>query len=510
MKVAIDNINCTLIKSTSKERDFMDETLSFWVKGAEFSDAYRKGYWDGYRHLYRSGTRTFLSGLLPLVIQACDGGNVRINVVDRRRRPKTDSISFGTSEWVALLEDSGFKDVSVSRCRLQVNGVKNIIRKRLGGSSVPVRWSRGIVQLPTGTGKTILAAALIQRFYDLPSLFLVDRKDPLWQTKEVFEQIFKERIGVIGDGRMDIQHHTVATVQTVSRAIKANSRQFRKYLDSIRLLVVDECHKVANNDYLKVLRKIPAYYRIGLSATPLEKDSVDGLYLIGALGDVIYELSSQDAVAKGYLAKPIVRFIDIRDPVIDTRPIYTGDVKQRQQAARENYQEVYKLGIIDNESRNRRIVRCVRKAFKLARPTMVLVRSLRHGYVLTKLLQKALPDARVGYLKGRDKSIHRRRTTKDFKRGRLDVLVASTIFDEAVDIPNIRTLVLAGGGRSPIKAIQRVGRGMRRKEGRDNTLRVIDFLDRTHKYLLEHSLERLKIYERKGYTIKAKYVDTGV
>jgi len=503
MEVTVDNINCVLTKSKSSERDFVEETLSFWVSGAEYSQAYRKGYWDGYRRLYRRGARNFLSGLLPLVAKACAGGNITLSIIDRRDRPKRAiSTNLSTESWVSLLESSGIRNPSYARCKLQVDGIKTILHNRFGD----LRWSRGIIQLPTGTGKTILAAGLIQTLYDLPSLFLVDRKDPLWQTKEVFEKLFDDKIGIIGDGKLDIQHHTVATVQSVSNALKS-SRPFARYLGTIGLLVVDECHKVANNNYLKVIRNIPAYFRIGLSATALERESVDTLYLIGALGDVIYELSSQEAVKRGFLAKPIVRFIQIKEPVINTHAIYSGNVEERQQAARENYQEVYRVGVVENETRNKRIIRFTKKAFEKGYPTMVLVRSLYHGRALTRNIRKSLPEAVVEYLSGADASIRRRETTRRFRSGKVDVLIASTIFDEAVDIPNIRYLILAGGGKSPIKSIQRIGRGMRKKKG-ENILRVIDFFDQTHKYLLEHSLARLKVYERKGYTIKAKGIVT--
>ena len=109
-----------------------------------------------------------------------------------------------------------------------------------------------------------------------------------------------------------------------------------------------------------------------------------------------------------------------------------------------------------NETRNKRIVRLTKKAFEKGYPTMVLVRSIYHGRTLTRDIRESIPDAVVEYLRGADPSIRRRETTRRFRSGKVDVLIASTIFDEAVDIPNIRYLILAGGGKSPIKLTQEI------------------------------------------------------
>ena len=67
-------------------------------------------------------------------------------------------------------------------------------------------------------------------------------------------------------------------------------------------------------------------------------------------------------------------------------------------------------------------------------------------------------------------------------------------------MPNIRTLIIGGGGASTIKSIQRVGRGLRPKKG-SNTLIVIEFYDMTHKFLEDHSEQRLAAYSQEGFEI---------
>jgi superfamily II DNA or RNA helicase len=83
-------------------------------------------------------------------------------------------------------------------------------------------------------------------------------------------------------------------------------------------------------------------------------------------------------------------------------------------------------------------------------------------------------------------------------QGRISVLLASTIFDEGEDVPSIDAVVLAEGVKTNINALQRVGRGMRKKEGA-NDLWVVDFVPLGHPKLIEHGLARTKAFESREY-----------
>ena len=85
------------------------------------------------------------------------------------------------------------------------------------------------------------------------------------------------------------------------------------------------------------------------------------------------------------------------------------------------------------------------------------------------------------------------------KRGEL-AIIASTIFDEGVDIPEVGSLILAVGGKSTIKTLQRVGRALRPKKG-ENEVEIYDFIDWGNKYLLSHSRQRLQDYMDEGFHI---------
>ena len=77
--------------------------------------------------------------------------------------------------------------------------------------------------------------------------------------------------------------------------------------------------------------------------------------------------------------------------------------------------------------------------------------------------------------------------------GEPQITIASTIFDEGIDVRPLDTLILAGGGKSPTRALQRIGRILRPYKGKNNAI-AVDFMD-TCKYMQGHSSQRLKIYK---------------
>ena len=99
-----------------------------------------------------------------------------------------------------------------------------------------------------------------------------------------------------------------------------------------------------------------------------------------------------------------------------------------------------------------------------------------------------------------DKNVRTEQMAKA-KAGELDVLVATSVLDEGVDISGFRALIMAGGYKSLRLVLQRVGRILRKKET-DNTALVYDFCDSFNKITYDHSMKRLKIYQNEGFDIK--------
>ncbi len=92
-----------------------------------------------------------------------------------------------------------------------------------------------------------------------------------------------------------------------------------------------------------------------------------------------------------------------------------------------------------------------------------------------------------------------------FRTGQLPCIISTNILDEGVDVPKINVLILASGGKSAIRVLQRVGRALRKKvQGELNIASIIDFNHLGNKHLEEHSKERLKIYRKEKFEIKTE------
>jgi len=146
--------------------------------------------------------------------------------------------------------------------------------------------------------------------------------------------------------------------------------------------------------------------------------------------------------------------------------------------------------------RNLRICQKAEELFREGRQVMILVQRIEHGKTLDDLLWSFKGPSFIPhqFISGKEKSEDREKALEEFKNGDLPVLIATTILDEGVDVPKIDALIIAGGNKARIGALQRIGRGLR-TGGNFSNLKVVDFADLTQKYLIRHALARLKIYK---------------
>jgi superfamily II DNA or RNA helicase len=168
------------------------------------------------------------------------------------------------------------------------------------------------------------------------------------------------------------------------------------------------------------------------------------------------------------------------------------------------YNEVYNNYIVDNEYRNNSIIKACKKLVEEGRKVLILVTRVEHGKKLLKMLDS---DLRAASLDGKNKTEVRMDAIRAMKEGELDVLVASRIFDQGIDIQELDALILAGSGKSTARALQRIGRVIRiGPENKKNAI-VVDFIDNC-KYLRKHSQARMKIYStEKLFSIKVKKLE---
>ena len=92
---------------------------------------------------------------------------------------------------------------------------------------------------------------------------------------------------------------------------------------------------------------------------------------------------------------------------------------------------------------------------------------------------------------------------KDLQSGKTKHIIATTVFDDGMDLPELRTIILAGGGKSKVASLQRIGRGLRKATGKQ-VFTLIDFKDTSGRIMKRHSKMRKDTWIEEGFDIEEK------
>lgn len=473
MIIKVTNTKCYVQKEDRDQQAHFRQLvkhLSTYAPGFQFTKQYKtykktKGEhgWNGKVHLFNEGM--FSTGLLPRVGEFLKR-KTRVTIQDERIQKQVSCAA-----------------TQVNLRDYQVEAIIAALQNKWSG----MWWPRGIIQLATGGGKTEVAAAMIQML-KVPTLFLVDKKSLLYQTAERFSD-YGIPTNIIGDGKWESPSTensvAVATIQTLmSKKTQANP-ELLSFFDKVEQVFFDESHHIAcsikkGNTFVRLSEMLPyTYMRWGLTATPFMKDEYSNLLLEGATGSVLYVESNDDLIQKEYLTPPKVKMI----------------VTNKDESVPNAWPDCYTMGIVHNKERNNRICQ---ETLDNEGPVLILVQKIDHGFNLQKRFKEL--GKNVTFLYGLDDNDTRTAAVKRLRSGKDHALIASTIYDEGIDIPEIKTLVLAGGGKSIIKGLQRIGRGLRLSQGKEFVM-VIDFMDYVTNRLRVHSRARKTLWEKEKFEL---------
>lgn len=362
---------------------------------------------------------------------------------------------------------------------------------QLAAVRAAVEHRRGLLQLPTAAGKTEIAVGITRA---LPGrwLFLSNRGQLAKQAADRFA-LRGTPTGLFIEGTSQQLDLPVVCASFQSLLAALDSRDARKakmardLLSSATGLIVDEAHIAPAATYQRVLMLAHnAFTRIGLSATPLDRSDGMQLRTIGLFGPIIYRLEAKSLIERGMLAVPTVRLL---------RCVHAP-------SAWETYAELYQGSIVHNEARNALLVQAAQRA---AKPGFLFVREVAHGKLLERALMNAGVRAQLVY--GTHSVEHRMRETKRLAQGHFDFIVCSVVFQEGIDVSELRSVIQGPGGKSNKDVLQRMGRGMRPDRDSEGNLRdgggafeVWDIQDEGIPVLERHSRARRKAYLSQGFT----------
>ncbi|UXD22077.1 hypothetical protein IPA_01395 [Ignicoccus pacificus DSM 13166] len=350
------------------------------------------------------------------------------------------------------------------------------------------------IQAATGAGKTEMAVALVKDLMDkgiIKKVFFLSLNRTLnIQAAERFRKYGIEA-GLVDSENFQIDKPVVAcTVQTLYKSLeklgKARKVESEKVEDVLiegfdlglekskklvneylraDMIVVDEVQHVPARTVAEVIQANPFSLRLGLSATPWRDDGRD-VMIYALIGDIAERrIYSSELIAKGYLV-PVEIYMWQRKLEVDEemKDLLRGLQGAQKYAKLKNF-------VFYNDKRNEEIAEIVRVAPK---PVLVLTKEIKHANEIFKKIKEKGISAMV--LTGKESSVQRETALRLIKEEKLDALVATTLADEGLDLPPLRTLVLAAGGRSQTRTLQRIGRVTRPYPGKKVGI-VVDIWD---------------------------------
>jgi len=455
----------------------LKKLLSFVVKDAQFTPAGQKG-WDGVVYLVNSKGE-FPSGLLSNVEAFCKENNLPFQITDKRKLLETEPV------------------IQLQERLKELNLVPRNYQSRAANLLPHTR--QGIIRACTGSGKSLIAALMAAKI-NKPTIIYVIGLDLLNQFHKLFTDVFQEEIGYIGNGVCKIRKFNIASVWTIGRALdikpedlidddeaqdkedyeESNKAGILRLLATAKLHIIDECHISTTTTIRSIHKAIDPEYIFGLSGTPYRDDNSD-LMINGILGPIVTEVPASELISQKILAQPEITFLEVP-----------------KQNLTDSYPTIYKEYIVDNDARNQLVVSEAIRLQKAGFKPLILYKTINHGKTLFKMISEQTDKVRI--LSGKDSLDKRDKVKAEIYDNKIDIILASTIFDIGVSIDCLSALILAGGGKSSIRALQRIGRVIRSYPGK-TIVPVIDFYDCV-KYLRNHSLSRAEVYKsEKGFIL---------
>ena len=467
-----DEVNIKLEGIDLDVRKALVNAFKYDVPYARYLPAVRLGRWDGKVSYFQLGGSTY-TNLLPDIIPILERYNYDIELDDQREYStvfefaQVTEHTFAHKTWPKGHPAEG---QPIMLRDYQVEIVNNFLTN-----------PQCIQEVATGAGKTIMTAALSASVEPYGrSIVIVPNKSLVTQTEKDYRNLGLD-VGVyFGDRKEHGRTHTICTWQSLNVLLKntkagIGEATIQDFIEDVVCVMVDEVH-MAKADALKtlltsVMARVPI--RWGLTGT-VPKEKFESQALLVSLGPVISKLSANELQQQGVLAQCHVNIVQLQDHVEYS-----------------DYQSELKY-LLEESGRLDAMAELIRHVNETGN-TLVLVDRTECGRQLV---------ARLG-----DKSVFVSGATKGTKRQEeydevadsVDKIIVATYGVAAVgiNIPRIFNLVLVEPGKSFVRVIQSIGRGIRKAEDKDH-VQIWDITS-TCKFAKRHLTKRKQFYKEANY-----------
>ena len=323
-----------------------------------------------------------------------------------------------------------------------------------------------MAQMPTGTGKTVVLASVVESFlgeHPLKSIWIVaHRRELVSQIQETIERVFSNRLAEKEDGSSDnlIEKPLDSSLFTLrSSLIKAMSIQWlARHYDEIGeepgMIVIDEAHHALAKTYKEMWERFPKAKFLGLTATPCR---LNGKGFIDLFDVLVQSWSVPEFISKGRLAT--YDFVSIKSNGVTQRLI---DSLQKR-GADGDYQNKEMDMLLNKRPSIERLYRSFEEYGK-DRKGIVYAINISHAKKIVELYQEH--GIKAVAIDSKTPAAERQADIEAFKKGDIQVLVNVDIFSEGFDCPDVEFVQLARPTLSLAKYLQMVGRGLRVAKGK--------------------------------------------
>ncbi len=475
-----DEINVSIQGLDVSDRRALMKKFEYEKPGARYLPAVRLGRWNGKISYFSLAGSTYLNLLEDVVTYLYDK-NYDIEIVDNRVRhaeltfnPVTED-TFSSTLWPAKHPKAG---EPIMLRDYQVEIVNNFLSN-----------PQSLQEVATGAGKTLMTAALSKSVEHLGrSIVIVPNKSLVVQTEEDYINLGLD-VGVyFGDKKEYGKTHTICTWQSLNSLLKGvqegtvDSELAEFFFDGIVCIIVDEVH-MAKADVLKqlltgVFANVPL--RWGLTGT-IPKEKMDQVSLLVSLGPVISKLSASELQDRGVLAQCHVNIMQLKDEKEFT-----------------NYQSELKF-LLEDDDRLEKIASLIEDIAATGN-TLILVDRVNAGKEIANKIDGAV------FVSGATGLTERKEEYDDIAISDNKVLVCTYgIAAVGINIPRVFNLVLIEPGKSFVRVIQSIGRGIRKAEDKDH-VQIWDITS-TCKFSKRHLTQRKQYYKEAHYPFTVKKLD---
>ena len=480
--IILDEVNIKILNLDLDARKALVKKFKYEDPTARYRPAYKLGRWDGTISFFGLGGTTYLS-MLPQVLEYLESKNYYIEVEDQRNPVSLDFPEISSDFWGDKTWPEGHRFAGEPiRLRDDQVEVVNIFLKN----------PQCMQEIATGFGKTITTATLskICEKYGR-TITIVPNKDLVVQTEEDFINCGLD-VGVYFGDRKDLgKTHTICTWQSLNildkKSLNARDEDelltLAEMLDGVQTVMVDEVH-MAKADVLKKLlthNLAKAPIRWGLTGT-IPKAEHEYQALRASLGDVVNRIKTHELQEAGVLSNCHVNIIQ------------TAEWKEFG-----SYAEELKY-LVTDENRMTYVSNLIKKVSETGN-TLVLVNRIDSG----KMLIEMIPDS--VFISGEVKGTKRKEEYKEHATQDNRITIATYgVAAVGINIPRIFNMVLLEPGKSFVRVIQSIGRGVRRAEDKD-FVQIWD-ITASAKYAKRHLTERKRFYKEAKFPFnieKVKY-----